>query len=89
MRDVAARLMGRDRLGLDFFARGQSEDLTRIRTVSYSATLLDLMQAYARICTRRVPPLRDGPRQGLHHGTGAGTDATASNTYELEQARIA
>ena len=52
MRDVAARLMGRDRLGRDFFARGQSEDLTRIRTVSYSATLLDLMQAYARIRTR-------------------------------------
>ncbi len=52
MRDVAARLMGRDRLGRDFFARGQSEDVTRIRTVSYSATLLDLMQAYARIRTR-------------------------------------
>jgi segregation and condensation protein A len=52
MRDVAARLMGRDRLGRDFFARGQGEDVTRIRTLRYSATLLDLMQGYARIRTR-------------------------------------
>lgn len=52
MRDAAARLMARDRLGRDFFARGQSEDVTRIRTVRYTATLLDLMQGYARIRTR-------------------------------------
>lgn len=52
MRDSAARLMARDRLGRDFFARGQGEDVTRIRTVTYSATLLDLMQGYARIRTR-------------------------------------
>mgnify|MGYP000560182825 FL=1 len=44
MRDAAARLMARDRLGRDVFARGQSEDVTRIRTVKYTATLLDLMQ---------------------------------------------
>ncbi|APX17444.1 segregation and condensation protein A [Phaeobacter inhibens] len=52
MRDSAARLMARDQLGRNFFARGQGEDVTRIRTVSYSANLLDLMQAYARIRTR-------------------------------------
>ncbi|WP_146345216.1 segregation and condensation protein A [Phaeobacter marinintestinus] len=52
MRDASARLWARDRLGRDFFARGQSEDVTRIRTVTYSATLLDLMQGYARIRTR-------------------------------------
>ncbi|MEP3331327.1 ScpA family protein [Sedimentitalea sp.] len=52
MRDAAARLMGRDRLGRDFFARGQAEDVTRIKTVTYTATLLDLMQGYARIRTR-------------------------------------
>ncbi|MCR9127660.1 MAG: segregation/condensation protein A [Rhodobacteraceae bacterium] len=52
MRDAAARLMGRDRLGRDFFARGQSEDVQRIRTVTHTATLLDLMQGYARIRTR-------------------------------------
>ena len=52
MRDAAAQLMGRDRLGRDFFARGQAEDVARIRTVKYTATLLDLMQGYARIRTR-------------------------------------
>lgn len=52
MRDAAARLMARDQLGRDFFRRGQGEDVTRIRTVTYSATLLDLMQGYARIRTR-------------------------------------
>lgn len=52
MRDCAARLMGRDRKGRDFFVRGVPEDVTRIRRVTYTATLLDLMQGYARIRTR-------------------------------------
>jgi len=52
MRDAAAKLMARDRLGRDIFARGQSEEVTRIRTVRYTATLLDLMQGYARIRTK-------------------------------------
>ena len=52
MRDVAARLMARDRLGRDFFARGLPEGVERVRRVTYSATLLDLMQAYARMRTR-------------------------------------
>lgn len=52
MRDVAARLMGRDRLGRDFFPRGVPEDVTRVRKVTYTANLLDLMQGYARIRTR-------------------------------------
>ncbi len=52
MREVAARLMARDQMGRDFFARGIPEDVTRTRHVRYGATLLDLMQAYARIRTR-------------------------------------
>ncbi|PRX34930.1 condensin subunit ScpA [Meinhardsimonia xiamenensis] len=52
MRDAAARLMGRDRLGRDFFARGVPEEVTMKRRVRYTATLLDLMQAYARVRTR-------------------------------------
>ncbi|MEP4035632.1 MULTISPECIES: ScpA family protein [unclassified Pseudophaeobacter] len=52
MRDAAARLMGRDQLGRDFFVRGQDENIQRIRTVTYSANLLDLMQGYARIRTK-------------------------------------
>ncbi len=52
MRTASAQLMARDRLGRDFFARGQGEDVTRIRTVQHTATLLDLMQAYSRVRTR-------------------------------------
>jgi segregation and condensation protein A len=52
MREVAARLMARDQLGRDFFARGQTLEVQRTRKVTYTATLLDLMQGYARIRTR-------------------------------------
>ena len=52
MRDVAARLMARGRLGRDFFARGIPEGVARVRKVTYTATLLDLMQGYARIRTK-------------------------------------
>lgn len=52
MRDAAARLMARDQLGRDFFARGVPEDLTHHRKVTYTATLLDLMRAYAMIRTK-------------------------------------
>ncbi|MFN3823684.1 MAG: segregation and condensation protein A [Pseudorhodobacter sp.] len=52
MREAAARLMARDQMGRDFFARGLPEDVTRRRRVTFTATLMDLMQAYARIRTR-------------------------------------
>ncbi len=52
MRDAAGRLMARDRLGLQIFARGIPEDVTRRRDIRYEVTLLDLMRAYARIRTR-------------------------------------
>jgi segregation and condensation protein A len=52
MRRSAARLMARDQLNRDFFARGIPEDISLRRSVKYKATILDLMQAYARIKTR-------------------------------------
>ena len=52
MREAAARLMARDQLGREIFARGLPEDITRRREVQYGASLLDLMRAYARIRTR-------------------------------------
>jgi segregation and condensation protein A len=52
MREAAARLLARDRLGRDVFARGLPEDVVRVRTVRHEASLLDLLQAYARIRTR-------------------------------------
>ncbi len=52
MREAAARLMARDQMGRDFFARGAPEAIIHNRDVSYEATLLDLMRAYARIRTK-------------------------------------
>lgn len=52
MRDAAARLMARDQKGRDFFVRGVPETVERVKKVRYTATLLDLMQAYSRIRTR-------------------------------------
>lgn len=52
MREAAARLMARDQMGRDFFARGVPETISHHRAVTYEATLLDLMRAYARIRTK-------------------------------------
>jgi segregation and condensation protein A len=52
MRDAAARLMARDRLGRDLFARGEPQPVSRELRVLHDASLIDLMRAYARIRTR-------------------------------------
>ena len=52
MRERAGQLMARDRKGKDFFVRGVPEDVNSIRRITYTATLMDLMQAYARIRTK-------------------------------------
>ena len=52
MREAAARLMARDRLGQQRFARGAPETVTRTRKVAWQATLIDLMRAYARLRTK-------------------------------------
>jgi segregation and condensation protein A len=52
MRDAGARLMARDLLGRDVFARGAPEVVTHATRTTFTASLLDLMQAYARIRTR-------------------------------------
>lgn len=52
MREQAAKLMARDQKGRDFFVRGLGENVERVRKTRYTATLLDLMQGYARIRTK-------------------------------------
>lgn len=52
MREAAAKLMARDQKGRDFFVRGIPETVERVRKVTYTATLLDLMQGYARLRTK-------------------------------------
>ncbi|HVG49700.1 MAG TPA: ScpA family protein [Rubellimicrobium sp.] len=52
MRDAAHRLMDRPRLGRDTFARGKVEAVEDARTVRFTASLHDLLSAYARLRTR-------------------------------------
>ncbi len=47
MRDAAARLANRDRLGRDVFGRGDPEPVEIRKKNEYSATLYDLLSAYA------------------------------------------
>lgn len=52
MRAAAADLMARDQLGRDVFARGETQaSVAKVRMV-HTASLVDLMRAYARIRTR-------------------------------------
>jgi segregation and condensation protein A len=55
MREAGARLMARDRLGRDVFARGCPEGLRTIRKSRWDATIFDLMQGYGQVKARSAP----------------------------------
>lgn len=52
MRAAAARLLARDRLGRERFARGAPETVVLTRQTEWRASLHDLLTAYARLRTR-------------------------------------
>jgi segregation and condensation protein A len=54
MRDAADRLMARDLLGRDVFARGLPEDLSPVAVPVYAITFNDLLSAYADQRRRQV-----------------------------------
>jgi len=54
MREAAARLVNRDRLGRDVFARGMPEMVIVEKRNEFSATLYDLLTAYASQRQRRA-----------------------------------
>ena len=55
MREGGARLMARDRLGRDGFARGAPEGLKTVRKALWQAEIYDLIAAYGRINARTRP----------------------------------
>jgi segregation and condensation protein A len=57
MRQAAAQLMARPRLGRDQFARGSPEGVKVIRDSTYTATVYDLLKAYCDQ-RRRVQPAK-------------------------------
>ncbi|MCB1549872.1 MAG: segregation/condensation protein A [Hyphomicrobiaceae bacterium] len=54
MRDAAAKLMTRHRLGIDVFPRGMPEGVRTIRETAYTAAIYDLLSAYSRQRQRTV-----------------------------------
>ncbi len=54
MREAAARLMGRNRLGRDVFSRGGPEPVRVLLNAQYKDTLQDLLKAYTRQRTKAV-----------------------------------
>jgi len=57
MREAGARLMGRDRLGRDVFARGSPEGLRLVRKSAWQATPFDLFAAYGVVKARTQPAM--------------------------------
>ena len=55
MREAAARLMARDRLGRDVFARGAPEGLETLRRTRWHCDQFALMEAYGRVRARTAP----------------------------------
>jgi len=55
MREAAARLMGRDRLGRDVFARGAPEGLRVDRKNLWQCSWFDLVRAYGDVKVRSEP----------------------------------
>ncbi len=55
MREAAARLMGRDRIGRDIFLRGAPEGLRIDRKVMWKSDAYSLIQAYGQVKARTAP----------------------------------
>lgn len=63
MREAAARLVARDRLGRDVFARGAPEPVNVIRLRTQTDTLYDLLTAYS---TQRLKRARGNTYRPVH-----------------------
>ena len=94
MRDASARLVNRNRLGRDVFARGMPEMVIVEKRNAYSASLYDLLTAYAQqrqkqavtnvtIARRGVWSLKDA-RDILTRMVGALTDWTALDSFLIQ-----
>tara|TARA_R110002124_G_C8972158_1_gene515259 strand:- start:1926 stop:2774 length:849 start_codon:yes stop_codon:yes gene_type:complete len=94
MRDAAARLMARPRLGQDVFARGDPEPVVTIRHSTYIANLYDLLTAYAsqrqrnsvtsvQVCKRTVWSLQEA-RGLLVRVLGQVTDWTPIDNFLVQ-----
>jgi segregation and condensation protein A len=91
IREVAERLFGRPQLERDVFVRGQPEPIAHIKRPQWSATLYDLLSAYAqqrqkaalahvRLAKRSVWSLAEA-REALERLIGGAADWTCLDEY--------
>jgi segregation and condensation protein A len=91
IRDVAEKLFGRPQLDRDIFARGQPEPIAHIKRPQWTATLYDLLSAYAqqrqrsalshvRLAKRTVWSLAEA-RETLERLIGQAPDWTRLDEY--------
>jgi segregation and condensation protein A len=94
IRQVAEQLLNRPQLGRDVFARGQPEPIAEIKRPQWSATLYDLLSAYAgrrqvqarahvRMRKRTVWSLADA-REAIERLIGRSFDWSPLDQYLLE-----
>jgi segregation and condensation protein A len=57
MREAGARLLARDRMGRDVFARGAPEGLRLVRKSAWQASAFDLFAAYGAVKARSSPAM--------------------------------
>lgn len=55
MREAAARVMARDRIGRDVFRFGQPAGLRTVKKTRFECSLFDLLEGYGRVTTRNSP----------------------------------
>ena len=96
IRDVAERLFGRPQLDRDVFVRGQPEPIAHIKHPQWSATLYDLLSAYAqqrqksalahvRVARRTVWSLAEA-REALERLIGQAQDWTRLDQFLISYA---
>ena len=94
IREFATRMMERPQLGRDVFTRGLPEPIAEIKTPEYTATLYDLLSAYAvqrtrttmsrvRFKKRTVWSLAEA-RQTLERLIGSSTDWTRVDSFLIQ-----
>lgn len=65
MREAGARLLARDRLGRDVFARGVPEGLRQIRKSRWQVSLFELAAAYGQVRARSAPVMHVVSRRSV------------------------
>jgi len=65
MREAGARLMGRDRLDRDVFARGAPEGLRQVRKSAWESSVFELASAYGQVRARNAPVMHVVARRAV------------------------